>query len=167
MSTTNTTSSLTEQIADLMRHKPAHGAPEHVRAAWLARKVELLAAVEAEQEANERTCSEDATEQMIEAAERDGERPPAPAWHRGAYPTIQMVTKAGEPVRSFERFFGALADVWSCYLLCQDVHTAHGVVRSPTVVQVDGPNQGATPAQARALAASLLAAADAAQGVAP
>jgi len=89
----------------------------------------------------------------------------APAWHQGAYPTVQMFTKAGELVRTFERYFDTPADGWSCYLLVEDVLTAHGVQRSPTVVHVDGPNEGATPAQARALAAALVEAANTAETI--
>jgi hypothetical protein len=47
MSATTTTRSLSQEIGDLMRCRPANDAPEHVKTAWLERKRELLAAVEA------------------------------------------------------------------------------------------------------------------------
>jgi len=49
MSTTTdtTTRSYAREITELLRLRPAHDAPEHVKAAWMQRKVELLAAVEA------------------------------------------------------------------------------------------------------------------------
>ncbi len=48
-STTNTRRSLTAQIGDLMRCKPAHAAPEHVKTTWIADNLALLAAIEAAQ----------------------------------------------------------------------------------------------------------------------
>jgi hypothetical protein len=42
-----TTRSLSQEIGDLMRCHPAEDAPEHVKTAWLERKRQLLAAVEA------------------------------------------------------------------------------------------------------------------------
>jgi len=89
----------------------------------------------------------------------------APAWHKGAYPTVQMFTKAGDPVRTFERYFDTPANGWSCYLLVEDVLTAQGVQRGATVVHVEGPRDGATPAQARAIAAALLEAANVAETI--
>lgn len=48
MSTTEpTTRSYAREITALLLLRPAHDAPEHVKAAWLQRKVELLAAVQA------------------------------------------------------------------------------------------------------------------------
>jgi hypothetical protein len=100
---------------------------------------------------------------ICELAERTGERPPAPSWHRGAYPAIGGCNADGDPARSFERAFET--GFRGCYVdvCCEDVLTARGARRSPTLVHVDGPNQGATPAQARALAAALLQAADVAE----
>ena len=48
MSTTSTEQrhSVTAAIAELMRDRPDHDTPPAERASWLARKVELLAAVE-------------------------------------------------------------------------------------------------------------------------
>jgi len=43
------------------------------------------------------------------------------------------------------------------------VFTARGVQRSPTVVHVEAPRDGATPAQVRALAEALLRAAEVAE----
>ncbi len=42
-----TTRSYAQEIGELLRLRPAFDAPEHVKAAWMQRKVELLAAVEA------------------------------------------------------------------------------------------------------------------------
>jgi len=89
-------------------------------------------------------------------------RPAAPAWHQGAYPTVQMFTKAGEPVRTFERAFDTKEDGWSCYLFCEEVLTVHGVERGPVQIVAGTPTDGATPAQARAMAAALVDAAEAA-----
>jgi len=102
---------------------------------------------------------------ICELAERNGERPPAPGWHRGAYPAIAGCNADGHPARSFERSFET--GLRGCYVdvCCEDVLTARGVQRSEALVHVDGPNEGATPAQARALAAALLQAADVAEGV--
>jgi len=49
MSTTTTERrhTITTAIAELLRDRPDHGAPPAERVAWLARKVELLAAVQA------------------------------------------------------------------------------------------------------------------------
>jgi len=48
MTTTEpTTRSFAREITELLRLRPAHDSPEHVKAAWVARKAELLAAVEA------------------------------------------------------------------------------------------------------------------------
>ncbi len=107
---------------------------------------------------------DDMVEDICELAERAGDRLPAPSWHRGTYPNLEGLNSDGDPLRGFEQDFET--GFRGCYidLYCQDVHTAHGVVRSPTVVHVDGPNKGATPAQARALAAALLQAADVAEG---
>jgi len=46
MDTTEPTPTATE-ITELLRLRPAVDAPEHVKAPWMQRKVELLAAVEA------------------------------------------------------------------------------------------------------------------------
>jgi len=48
MSTTITEQrhSITAAIAQLLRDRPAFDAPEHVKALWLANKLDLLAAVE-------------------------------------------------------------------------------------------------------------------------
>ncbi len=89
----------------------------------------------------------------------------APAWHQGAYPTVQMFTKAREPVRTFERYFDTPADGWSCYLLCEEVLTAHGAERGSVQIVAATPTVGATPAQARALAAALLEAANVAETI--
>jgi len=107
----------------------------------------------------------DATDQICDLAERNGERPPAPSWHRGAYPAVEGCNTDGDPVRGFEQDFAT--GYRSCYvdLYCQDVLTAQGVQRGPTVVHVDCPRNGATPAQARALAAALLKAANTAEAV--
>jgi hypothetical protein len=43
----STNRGLTQQLGDLLRCRPANDAPEHVKTAWLERKHELLAAVEA------------------------------------------------------------------------------------------------------------------------
>lgn len=45
----STNRGLTQQLGDLLRCRPADDAPEHVKTAWLERKRELLAAVEAVQ----------------------------------------------------------------------------------------------------------------------
>lgn len=101
---------------------------------------------------------------ICELAERNGERPPAPSWHRGAYPAIAGCNADGDPARTFERPFDT--GFRGCYVdvCCEDVLTARGVQRSETLVHVDGPSGGASPAQARALAAAVLQAADVAEG---
>ena len=108
---------------------------------------------------------DDMVEDICELAERAGDRLPAPSWHRGTYPDLDGLNRDGDPVRGFERDFPT--GYRRCYVdvYCQDVHTAHGVVRSATLVHVDCPNDGATPEQARALAAALLKAADVAEAV--
>jgi hypothetical protein len=45
----STNRGLAQQLGDLLRCRPADDAPEHVKTAWLERKRELLAAVEAVQ----------------------------------------------------------------------------------------------------------------------
>ncbi len=47
LTTEPTTRNYAAEITELMRLRPAHDAPEHVKAAWMQRKVELLAAVQA------------------------------------------------------------------------------------------------------------------------
>ncbi len=47
ITTEPTTRSYAREITEVLRLRPVHDAPEHVKAAWLARKAELLAAVEA------------------------------------------------------------------------------------------------------------------------
>ncbi len=102
---------------------------------------------------------------ICELAEHNGERPPAPSWHRGAYPTISGCNADGDPVRGFERDFAT--GFRGCYvdIYCDDLLTAGGVQRGTTVVHVDCPSNGATPEQARALAAALLKAADTAETI--
>ncbi len=109
--------------------------------------------------------SEDATEQICEAADRDGERPPAPAWWQGTkYPTCEWVSDTGDPVRTFERALDGNADrAWSCYMLVEDTLTAHGVDRSEPIIRAESHGDGLTITQARALAAALLEAADTAE----
>lgn len=107
----------------------------------------------------------DLVDEICEVAERDGERPPPPSWHRGAYPAIEGCTADGNPVRGFERDFPT--GYRDCYVdvYCQDVLAAQGAQRSPTVVHVAYPSDGATPAQARAIAAALIQAAGTAEAV--
>ncbi len=107
----------------------------------------------------------DLVDDICALAERSGDRPPAPSWHRGAYPAITGCNADGDPARSFERAFDT--GFRGCYVdvCCEDVLTAQGVQRGPTLVHVDGPNEGATPAQARALAAALLKAAGTAETI--
>ncbi len=102
---------------------------------------------------------------ICELAERNGERPPAPSWHRGAYPAIGGCNADGDAARSFERPFDT--GFRGCYVdvCCEDVLTARGVQRGPTMVHVDCPSNGATPEQARALAGALLKAADTAETI--
>jgi len=48
MTTTEpTTRSFAREITELLRLRPAHDSPEHVKSAWLARKAELVAAAQA------------------------------------------------------------------------------------------------------------------------
>ncbi len=103
----------------------------------------------------------DVIDLVCEAADRDGERPPAPAWWQGTeYPASMGCNADGDPVRGFERDFAT--GFRGCYvdLYCDDVLTAEGVQRGTTVVHVDAPVDGCTPEQARALAAALLEAAN-------
>lgn len=110
--------------------------------------------------------SEDATEQMREAAERDGERPVPPAWwERSKYPTCEQVNESGDPFRTFERIFDGNADrAWSAYMLVEDTLTAHGVERGDVLIRATTNGDGVTPEQARAMAAALLQAANVAEG---
>jgi len=104
-------------------------------------------------------------EDICELAERNGERLPAPSWHHGKYPDLDGLNRDGDPERDFEQDFPT--GYRGCYVVlsCKDVHTAHGVVRSPTVMHVDCPRNGSTPEQARALGAALIAAADTAETI--
>ena len=54
-----------------------------------------------------------------------------------------------------------------CYVdvYCQDMLTARGVQRSTTVVHVEAPRDGATPAQVRAMAEALIQAVEVAQTI--
>jgi len=107
----------------------------------------------------------DVIELVCEAADRDGERLPAPAWWQGTkYPTCEWVSDAGDPVRTFERDFDRNANrAWSCYMLVEDTLTAHGVDRGEPIIRAESHGDGLTITQARALAAALLEAANVAE----
>lgn len=86
-----------------------------------------------------------------------------PAWFDGPLPAFDAIDdEDSAPVRTYAREFGGTAGLWSVSASVEDFDRDHGLERSAASIHIDAPDWVEFDAdEARAIAAALIAAADA------
>jgi hypothetical protein len=183
MSATTTTRSLSQEIGDLLRCRPANDAPEHVKTAWGDRKAQLLAAVEAV----EVTASVGAAEYTAQPSPKSTTRmettmyvvtdsavlplsEPCPVWCRETEHGAHRFSVGDDVLFDLRRHTAATRasdGAWTVSTVAMDALEGGGMVRAQAAITLDiDAYQELSAAQAREMAAALEAAADKADGVA-
>jgi hypothetical protein len=183
MSATTTTRSLSQEIGDLLRCRPAHDGPEHVKTAWLERKRELLAAVEtvetttpvgvAEYTAQHTPKSTTRMETTMYVVTDSAVLPlsePCPVWCREQEHGSHRFSVGDDVLFDLRRHTAATRasdGAWTVSTVAMDAREGGGMVRAQAAITVDiDAYQELSATQAREMAAALEAAADKADAAA-